>query len=117
MTAGHDSGEPGEGPQPPGGPQPGGWLFLRALEQAAPGMPAQPSPTAMAEAVALLAGRCYGAAFGLSGEVEAVDLIRALVNVCCALLAEIPEAAEFLQALGGKAAREALGEPGQAPPS
>lgn len=117
MTADQTPGTPGEGTRPPGGPQPGTWLFLRALDQAAPGMSAQPSPAAMAEAVALLAGRAYQSAnLGLSGDVEPHDLVRALLNIAHALLAEIPEAAEFLQALGSKAAREAFGGPGQAPP-
>lgn len=50
-------------------------------------LPTAPSPAAMAEAVAMLSGRIYGAAnLPLSGDVPAADIIRALLGLTVALL-------------------------------
>lgn len=76
--------------------------------QQATELPAAPTPPAMAEAVALIAGRAYaGVNLGPSGDVPHADLVRALVNIAAVLLADgFPQdrGQAFLRMLGADAA-------------
>jgi hypothetical protein len=92
---------------PPSQPEIGTVLHLRALGPQHADLPATPSPAAMAEAVALLAARRHGIAdLGLSSDVPAADIIRALINIGTAVLGEFDEATEFLQMIGREAVHD-----------
>lgn len=84
------------------------------IDDTQPALPPEPSPQAMAEATALIAGRAYRAAnLPLSGDVGERDIIRALLGITVALLCEqFPDdqGAEFLETLGADAATHTDGD-------